>query len=399
MNKNLYNSDAYLKEFVSDVVSFRKVIWQKEEVYEIVLDQTCFFPEQGGQTSDTGKLYDMDSSKVYEVFHAYIKDDTVYHLARTATRDNLADSIQEAPKKIHGMINFDERFDKMQNHSGEHLVSGTVHRLFGYDNVGFALTKDNCTLDFNGLFKDEDIDIIERTVNRAVFENIEVKILYPTEGELKNIEYRSKKEIEGQVRLVEFPGYDICACCAPHVKRTGEIGLVKIVSAEHFKGGTRMTIRCGYRALSDYGRKLNECRKISQILSVPIDVVSPAVEKLNSDYMKSKYELVGKMNTILSLKAKEVKGDKNPLIFLEESDNNAVRAAVNGMIKENSGICGIFTGNDEKGYSYIIASSGTDCTSVLAMLKEKAQAKGGGSKGMIQGSIPAAENEIRKLLT
>ena len=419
MNKNLFNSDAYIREVISDVVKVQKIQWNNEEVYEFELEKTCFFPEQGGQTSDTGKFYDLDSSDVYEVFHCYIKDDTVYHLARLMDQEsdekNHKKHIQEEPRmlsqdisqkevaleyprRIHGMINWEERFDKMQNHSGEHLVSGTVHRFFGFDNVGFALSADNCTLDFNGTFSDEDIELIENTVNRAVFENIEVMVLYPTDEELKKIDYRSKKELTGQVRIVEFPGYDVCACCAPHVKRTGEIGLIKIISAEHFKGGTRMTIRCGYRALKDYGTKLESCRSISKLLSVPIDEVAYGTEKLNEDLKKARFDLAGHMTTILSLKANEVIRQENPVIFIETADMNAARAAVNNMLKQSRGLCGIFIGSDEKGYSYIISSVTTDCTAVLNALKTQLNAKGGGSRSMIQGSVPSKEAEIREVL-
>ena len=419
MNKNLFNSDAYIREVISDVVKVQKIQWNNEEVYEFELEKTCFFPEQGGQTSDTGKFYDLDSSDVYEVFHCYIKDDTVYHLARLMDQEseekNHKKHIQEEPRmlsqdisqkevaleyprRIHGMINWEERFDKMQNHSGEHLVSGTVHRFFGFDNVGFALSADNCTLDFNGTFSDEDIELIENTVNRAVFENIEVLVLYPTDEELKKIDYRSKKELTGQVRIVEFPGYDVCACCAPHVKRTGEIGLIKIISAEHFKGGTRMTIRCGYRALKDYGTKLESCRSISKLLSVPIDEVAYGTEKLNEDLKKARFDLAGHMTTILSLKANEVIRQENPVIFIETADMNTARAAVNNMLKQSRGLCGVFIGSDEKGYSYIISSVTTDCTAVLNSLKTQLNAKGGGSRSMIQGSVPSTENQIRDLL-
>jgi alanyl-tRNA synthetase len=398
MNKNLFNSDAYIREVISDVVKVQKIQWNNEEVYEFELEKTCFFPEQGGQTSDTGKFYDLDSSDVYEVFHCYIKDDTVYHLARLMDQESEEKTVLEQPRRIHGMINWEERFDKMQNHSGEHLVSGTVHRFFGFDNVGFALSADNCTLDFNGTFSDEDIELIENTVNRAVFENIEVLVLYPTDEELKKIDYRSKKELTGQVRIVEFPGYDVCACCAPHVKRTGEIGLIKIISAEHFKGGTRMTIRCGYRALKDYRTKLESCRSISKLLSVPIDDVASGTEKLNEDLRKARFDLIGQMNTILLLKANEVIKEENPVIFIETADMNAARATVNTMVKQSKGLCGIFIGTDEKGYSYIVSSMTTDCTAVLNSLKTQLNAKGGGSKSMIQGSVPSTENQIRDLL-
>ncbi|MCR5726523.1 MAG: alanyl-tRNA editing protein [Lachnospiraceae bacterium] len=408
MYKKLYNEDAYIKEFDSNVVSVGKKVYKNEEIYEFVLEETCFFPEQGGQTSDTGKLTDTETGKIYEVFRCEIKDDTVYHLTKLIPSEKLETSKSEEknndasdssiPRKVHGVINWEERFDKMQNHSGEHLVSGTVHRLFGYDNVGFALSAGNCTLDFNGTFEDADIDLIETTVNRAVFENIEVIVSYPSPEELRTVEYRSKKELTGEVRIVEFPGYDVCACCAPHVKHTGEIGLVKIISAEHFKGGTRITIRCGYRALNDYRTKLASCKNISKQLSVPVDEISQGVEKLNGDYQKTRFELNGKMNLILELKAGEVIKDSNPLIFIESADMNAARAVVNNMVKQNEGICGIFIGNDEKGYSYIISSSKINCSEILEKLKKEAGAKGGGNASMIQGNIPKNEETIRQFL-
>lgn len=448
MYKKLYNEDAYIKEFDSNVVSVEKKVYKNEEIYEFVLEETCFFPEQGGQTSDTGKLTDTETGEIYEVFCCEIKDDTVYHLAKIILPQNTEESKNEEktnessgsnrsksteddfihtsgsynntvmsdvnsssikenstissdssiPRKVHGVINWEERFDKMQNHSGEHLVSGTVHRLFGYDNVGFALSAGNCTLDFNGTFEDADIDLVETTVNRAVFENIEVIISYPSPEELRTIEYRSKKELSGEVRIVEFPGYDVCACCAPHVKHTGEIGLVKIISAEHFKGGTRITIRCGYRALNDYRTKLASCKNISKQLSVPVDEISQGVEKLNGDYQKTRFELNGKMNLILELKAGEVIKDSNPLIFIESADMIAARAVVNNMVKQNEGICGIFIGNDEKGYSYIISSSKINCSEILEKLKKEAGAKGGGNASMIQGNIPKNEETIRQFL-
>ena len=397
MNKNIYDENAYAKEFDSNVISVQKKVWNKEEVFEFVLEETCFFPEQGGQTSDSGVLTDPVKGYSFEVLHVSIKDEVCYHYAK-ALDQSVSDGEVLDIRQVHGEINWDERFDKMQNHSGEHLVSGTVHRMFDYDNVGFSLSEQNCTMDFNGTFTDEDIDMIEKTVNRAVFENIEVIITFPSPEELEKLDYRSKKELKGDVRIVEFPGYDMCACCAPHVKRTGEIGLVKIVSAEHFKGGTRMTIRCGYRALTDYGRKLEACRGISQLLSTPIDDVLKGTEKLNQDLQKIKFELNARMSTILELKAKDVAGEENPFIFIEQADMNLARSAVNGMVGKSSGYCGIFIGNDDKGYSYIIGSGKKDCKELLNTLKSKAGTKGGGNEAMIQGNIPSKEKEIREIL-
>ncbi len=413
MNEKLYNIDAYAKNFTSDVVSVSERVFENEQVYDIVLENTCFFPEQGGQTSDTGLIYDLDSEKVFKVFHVSTENDIEHHFVRAVeVNETLKDVIKDL-KKVRGEINWEERYDKMQNHSGEHLVSGTVHRFFGYDNVGFSLSSENVTLDFNGTFTDEELDRVEREVNKAVYENFEVIVTYPTEEELKTLEYRSKKELTGEVRIVEYPGYDVCACCAPHVKRTGEIGMIKIVSAEHFKGGTRMTIRCGYRALADYGTKLSSCKSISKTLSVPVDEVSKGVAKLSEDNRALSFKINGLYAQILALKADSVKPERINvgeeefealMIFDGCADMNTARKLVSDRIKplqntENKAgmLVSIFIGDEEKGYSFCIGSGETDCRKVLSVLKTGLNAKGGGSETMIQGSVSASEAEIREL--
>ena len=417
MYEKLYDQNAYAVEFISEVMSANLTTWNDEEVFEFVLEKTSFFPEQGGQTSDTGMFYDTDTENEFEVFHAYIKDDTVYHLARlvikpveTKKRKKVEEeevvidlNAVKLPKRIIGRINWDERFDKMQQHSGEHLVSGTVHRLFGYDNVGFSLSSDNVTLDFNGKFTDEDIIEIEKTVNRAVFENFKVKVFFPDEEELKKIPYRSKKELTGRIRLVEFPGYDICACCAPHVHSTGEIGLIKIVSAEHFKGGTRMSIKCGYRALNDYSSLLESVKGVSRLLSVTKDDVFPAVEKLNKDYRDAKFELAGvKAKSLDDAFIKVVESNdrahNNPIMFTSGMDAAIIRKSINNVIDRTDGYVGVFYKSDKEGSSYIIGSNVKDCTVLASALKESFDVKGGGNKSMIQGNIVATEEEIKELL-
>lgn len=400
MYEKLYDFDAYIKEFTSNVISAEIKIWENTEVYEVVLEKTCFFPEQGGQTCDTGKFHDPDNDAEYDVVYVYIKEDIVYHLVKpSGSKASSCLDAKEFPKIIHGIIDWNERFDKMQNHSGEHLVSGTVHRFFGLDNVGFSLTDGNCTLDFNGVFKEEDIDFIEKTVNRAVFENIEVKVFFPSKDELEKIDYRSKKELSGKVRIVEYPGYDICACCAPHVKHTGEIGLIKIVSAEHFKGGTRMTIRCGYRALFDYGKKMGVLRNISRILSVPMDDADKGVERINSDLKNARFDLNGKSAELLRYRAQEHINDEMPMFFTEAVDINLLRTTVIEMTSQNTGICCAFSGNDEEGYRYIIASEYNDCSGLLNVLRKEFGAKGGGNPKMIQGSINGTMEAIRKVVS
>src|SRR5699024_8742548 len=225
--------------------------------YQAVLTRTAFFPEGGGQSADTGFLYTKEGEEI-RVTDVHEKDGVVYH--------HISQPVQEGTE-VRGKLDFQERFSKMQQHTGEHILSGLVNRHFGYRNVGFHLGTQEVTMDYNGVLTEEDLRQIEYEANEAVAENIPVKVLYPSKEELKNIIYRSKIEIEGQIRIVQIPGYDSCACCAPHVKETGSVGLIKIVGAVHYKCGMRVSILCGFRALEDYRMKERNVAEISNLLS------------------------------------------------------------------------------------------------------------------------------------
>ena len=231
--EKLFYEDSHLKEFTAKVISCKPY----KEQYKVVLDRTAFFPEGGGQYADTGMLDDVRVLDVHE------KEGIIYHTTEKAL---------EAGKTVTGKINWEERFEKMQQHTGEHIVSGLVHERFGYNNVGFHLGSDYCTMDFDGTLTKEQLREIELAANQAVWKNIDIVVTYPSKEELANMDYRSKIEIEGQVRIVTVPGYDVCACCAPHVKKTGEIGMLKLVNMVNYKGGERITMLCGVRALKDY---------------------------------------------------------------------------------------------------------------------------------------------------
>ena len=382
----LYNEDSYMTEFLAETVSIEPAELNGKKVWDVILNRSCFFPEEGGQDSDTGSIFDVDNESEYKVIHVAIKDNILHHYVESEERPVL--------NRAHGCIKWDERYDKMQQHSGEHLVSGTVNRYFGFNNVGFHLGND-VTLDFDGVFTEENIKLIETTVNRAIFENFESKVYFPSPAQLKDLNYRSKKEIKGDVRIVEYPGYDICACCAPHVKRTGEIGLIKIVSAEHFKGGTRMMIKCGWRALNDYNLKFEACRSISQLLSSKQDEVYEAVDKLSKDYLKAKYTIGRLQADLLDCLEVNALSMKNPVIFIDAADVNVARENVNDMVGRSDGYCGCFIGDDERGYSYIVGTRSGNCQELLAQMKEKLQAKGGGKPAMIQGSCNASAAEIK----
>lgn len=383
MTELLYNYDSYITEFDAEVLDCVPIEINKLFAYDIVLSKTCFFPEQGGQDCDTGIICgSMLSSKV---LHVSLKDGTVHH---------ICDVSLPIGDIVHGRIDSAARYDRMQQHSGEHLVSGTIHKLFGFDNVGFHLSDREVTLDFNGTFTPEDIILIENTVNKAVQENIETRIFFPSKEELATIDYRSKKEIIGDIRLVEFPGYDICACCAPHVRFTGEIGIIKIVSAEHFRSGTRMWIKCGMRALEDYRRLLDDAKSISRLTSSKLEDITSAVSKQCETVKTLRYNNILLEKRALSTVVDEVSSMLNPLIFLETGDPDNIREALNTLILRSNGYCAAFTGSDDRGYRFVIGARTLDCRDIISRMKNYFPVKGGGSCDMVQGSVTASRESI-----
>ena len=262
MTEKLYDADAYLKSFEAEVISCSAA---GENSYAVVLDRTAFFPEGGGQKSDTGTLDDADVLDVRE------NNGQIIHYTNIPLKTGSV---------VKGTILFEERFRKMQNHSGEHIVSGLVHSLFGFDNVGFRLS-DDVTVDINGELSSDDIERIESLANKAVYENVTVNACYPDKETLKNLSYRSKLDLTENVRIVTIEGYDMCACCAPHVSHTGEIGIIKIISNERYKGGTRLHMVCGSDALKDYSIRYDNTRKTAVMLSVSHEDVFTAVQGLS----------------------------------------------------------------------------------------------------------------------
>ena len=236
----------------------------------------------------------------------------------------------------------------MQQHSGEHIVSGIVHAAYGYDNVGFHMGKDAITMDFNGSISKEELKEIERKANEAVVKNLDIKVLYPAKEELDSIAYRSKIEIEGQVRIVEIPGYDVCACCAPHVKKTGEIGLIKLLNVQNYKGGVRISMLCGFRALQDYEQKAESVKNISVLLSAPEEEVFSEVTRLKQEISSGKAKVSQLQQKLLVYKVEQIPQSQEVVVWFEEElEGNAPRELTNLIIENGASIGAVFAG-DEK---------------------------------------------------
>jgi len=382
----LYEQDAYQTSFMGKVMSCDET---EKNTYKVILDQTAFFPEEGGQSPDKGTINGV------QVVDVQIEKDKV-----TGTETIIHTLTGKVPvdEWVEGIIQWQHRFSNMQQHSGEHIFSGLVHSTFGYENVGFHLSDSGVTMDFNGVLTEQQIADIEYQVNEAITKNIEVEVTYPGKEELTQMNYRSKIVIQGQTRIVTIPGYDRCACCAPHVRRTGEIGMLKVVNTQNYKGGVRISILCGFRALADYEEKLTQVSKISALLSAKPELVADAVEKMKNDLTITRQQLVGVKQELMIQKIGQMPEDnKNSCLFERETDAMVMRVAVNAMMEKHTGYCGIFAGTDETGYHYMIGIKEGDARIMGNLLKEKFQGKGGGKPEMIQGSLVGEKDAIEEL--
>lgn len=378
MTEKLFYEDSHRITFSAVV----KACEQSGNNYEVVLDRTAFFPEGGGQYADTGVLGGVNVLDVRE------KQDVIYH---------MTDAPLEAGQTVEGRIDWEERFSKMQQHSGEHIVSGLVHAMYGYDNVGFHMGKDAITMDFNGVLSKEQLKEIEHKANEAVVKNLDIQVKYPSKEELAGIAYRSKIEIEGQVRIVEVPGYDVCACCAPHVKKTGEIGMIKLIGVQNYKGGVRVSMLCGFRALADYDEKSESVKTVSVLLSAKETEIAEEVERLKEELTSKKSMIAQLQQKLLRYKVQELP-EKEALVMMFEPElsGNAPRELVNLILEKGTEIGVVFAGTDGQEYRYVIGSRRVDVRPLAKVLNEKFAGRGGGKPEMVQGSLDGREEDIRK---
>lgn len=366
--ERLYYRTPYVRSFDAVVVSCK----EGQHGYEVILDRTGFYPEGGGQPADTGELGGRRVLDVHE------KQGEILH---------YMDGPLETGSRVHGIIDWDRRYTNMQQHSGEHLLSGLIHRHFGYDNVGFHMGEHEVTIDFNGPLTMEQVIETEREANWMIYENLPVNQLYPTEEELHNIEYRSKKELSGQVRIVEIPGGDTCACCGTHVERTGEIGIIKVTGMINYKGGVRMTMLCGYPALLDYEKKLSQVTKISNLLSAKPDTIVEAVERMKQENADKEY-LVNQLYLQLFAAKTEKFPEKGGwlVVFEEELTPVQLRNYCTLLYEQKKGDVVLVCSEKDGRIQYALGSAVQDMRTVSRELNGLLNGKGGGSALMAQGT-------------
>ena len=367
MTEKLYYTDPYMREFNARVLS----VTACEGGFDIVLDRSAFFPEEGGQGADTGVIGGAKVTYVYE------KEGILHHIA----------DIRPDTDEVSCKIDFDTRFEKMQCHTAEHILCGIIHSRFGYENVGFHLGDDLVTFDVGGVLTAEDIAQVERLANEAVFANLPVRAFFPANEELAEIQYRSKLDITEGVRLVKIGDVDICACCAPHVGSTAEIGVIKILDFMKHRGGTRIFMLAGRRALADYCAKQNTLKKISALLSAP----QLECDRVLLAYMKESDGIRA------ALKQSRLKLAEEYAAAVKPTEDNALFLFPDFSIPELIAFCNIATervggltvalSGADGDYKYVISSPKEDLAPHAGEINSALNGRGGGRGGMIQGSF------------
>ena len=373
--RKLYYEDSHMRNFAAEVLSCEKT----EKGYEVILNATAFYPEGGGQAADTGFLNGI------RVVDTRERGENVVHFCEAAL---------EAGAVVEGIIDWEPRFHRMQQHSGEHIVSGIINRRYGYHNVGFHMGSDIITIDFDGVIPQEDLASIEAEANGAVWQNLAVKCWYPSREELPGVFYRTKRALPWPVRIVQVPGFDSCACCGTHVKATGEIGLIKLFSVIGFRGGTRMEMSCGKSALKLLNLAYEQNRQVSQAFSAKIEETGVAARRMNEVEAALKYRIVGLEKRIFTGIAASCAGQGDVVHFEENLDNTAVRDLADAIADTCGGTAAVFSGSDEGGYAFCLVTRNGDLRQLGKEMTKALNGRGGGKPVFQQGRVQAKKAEI-----
>lgn len=378
--RKLYYEDSHLAAFSARVLSCIPT----EKDYEVVLDATAFYPGGGGQAADTGTLGGV------RVLDTRERGETVVHLCEQPLEPGLT---------VEGHIHWDSRFARMQQHSGEHIVSGIIHRRFGYHNTGFHMGADVITIDFDGVIPEEALAGIEAEANGAVWANLPLRIWYPSPEELPKVPYRTKKALPWPVRIVEVPGFDTCACCGTHVSATGEIGVIKLFSAVNFRGGTRMEMACGGQAMKILNETYAQNKLVSQAFSAKLFETGAAAQRMNELLANVKFQLTGLQRKLFAQAAKGYENAGNVLHFEENLDGTGLRELADVIAKVCGGWAAVFSGSEGDGYGFCLAAREGDLRPLCKDMTAALHGRGGGRPAFQQGRVQAKKEEIEVYFT
>ena len=373
--RKLYYEDCHLSGFSAQVLSCER----GEKGWEVTLDATAFYPEGGGQACDLGVLGGAAVLDVQE------RGETVVH---------LCDGALAVGERVEGKIDYARRFTLMQQHSGEHILSGIIHRRYGYHNTGFHMGSELITVDFDGVIPAEDLPQIEAEANRAVWENLPIRCWYPEPEELPGVFYRTKKALPWPVRIVEIPGYDSCACCGVHVANTGQIGLVKLFSVIGFRGGSRLEMACGGPALGLLNLAFAQNKLVSQAFSAKWQETGEAAQRMNQALEAEKFKSNQLQKRVFGLIAESYVNRGDVLRFEEGLQAVQIRELADAIAEACGGVAAVFSGADGKGYGYSMVTRQGDIREFGKELTKALSGRGGGKPNFQQGSVAASRQEI-----
>ena len=373
--RKLYYVDCHMCRFSAKVLQCTET----EKGFEVILDQTAFYPEGGGQAADTGSLGNV------RVLDTRERGEAIVHLCSGPL------TVGETAE---GCIDYDLRFDRMQQHTGEHIVSGLIHARYGYHNTGFHMGTESTTIDFDGVIPAEDLPELEAAANAAIWQNLAVKCWVPSPEELETVTYRTKRALPWPVRIVEVPGFDTCACCGTHTAFTGEVGLVKLFSAIPFRGGTRMEMACGKRALAILNTAYDQNRLVSQAFSAKIQETGEAARKMNELLAAQKYRITGLEMKIFAAIAAGYAETGDVVHFEEGLDNNAVRELADKIADTCGGRAAVFSGDEEGGYAFCLVARSGDLRQLGKDMTKALNGRGGGKPNCQQGRVGCKRTDI-----
>lgn len=394
MTKKLYETDGMLAECTATVTGAAT----KDGKNYITLDQSIFAPEGGGQKADTGVLILRKNADETAVFTENRLLDGFDHVKELSLEGPvyLVSDAMTVGDEILCKLDWKQRFMRMQQHSGEHILSGLIHANFGYENISFHLSDtDPVIMCFSGVLTAEDLIRMERLANEAVWQDLPITVSFPSKEELETITYRSKKELKGQVRLVTIPGIDVCACCAPHLPTTGRIGLIKILSSCAYKGGTQLNVLCGGRALELVQKEHMQLTDLGREFSAPLEKLPQVILAQVEELKETREKLAAYTEAQLLSRIEAMEDADIPCLFGDNLTPHAMKICYNALCKKYNRYCGVFSKTGEDSYQFYAGHSDHNSADLAALMREGLQALGGGSKEMIQGKVQKKEEEIR----
>ncbi len=374
--RKLYYEDCHMRVFSATVTACEET----DKGYLVALDATAFYPEGGGQACDLGTLGGVNVLDVRE------KEDILH----------LCDGPLTVGRQVEGQIDWSRRYYQMQQHTGEHIVSGIISRLFGGHNVGFHVGAEVVTLDFDIPISPEGLNEVERLANEAIYRNLTVNCFTPSPEALEKISYRAKRQLPWPVRIVQVPDYDTCACCGVHVERTGELGIIKLISCVKFHEGVRIEMVCGFKAYEYLCRIFEQNRLVSQAFSAKMLETGEAAQRMNEALAKEKFRIVALERQLFAAIAAGFADKGDVVYFAEDLAPASVRILADTIAQKCGGTAAVFSGADEAGYSLCLVNKAQDIRALGQDLTKALNGRGGGKDGFFQGSVPAKRKDIEE---